>query len=71
MRKKRKLRSRPLIQCGICKFIVESRLLQSELIMVNHHPDTGDTMTDAQIGCIGSKFPRMAKLVLALTGAAM
>lgn len=67
MRKKRKFRTRPPMQCGICKLIVASQPQQAELIMVNHNPDTGETLPDSAIGCIGIKFPNLAKPILALT----
>lgn len=66
MRKKMRTSGRPKMQCGICKFVVDTKMHEGEIVMVNHHPDSGDTIPESDVGCIGSKFPRMAKLVIGL-----
>lgn len=67
MKKKKRTFSRPKMQCGICNFVVDTKMHSGETVMVNHHPDSGDQIPDHYIGCIGLKFPRMAKLIIGLT----
>lgn len=66
MRKKRKASSRPKMQCGICKFVVDTKMNEGGLVMVNHQPDTGDPIAETELGCIGMQFPRLASLITSI-----
>ena len=50
----------PHLKCGICHRAIKADMVGGVLTMILHNPDSGESVSQEELACVGNSFPDQA-----------